>query len=52
MMPVVMPIEMESLPKSGPTVRSSMTFSGAGKAPARSNKASSLASATVNEPLI
>ncbi len=51
-MPVLMPIAIESLPKSGPTVRSSTTFNGAGKAPARSNNASSLASATVNEPLI
>jgi len=44
------PAAMESAPRPGPTVRSSRIFSGAGKAPARSSRASCLADSCVKEP--
>ncbi len=50
--PVIAPMRMASLPRSGPTVRSSITLSGTGSAPARSSAASEAASATVKLPLI
>ncbi len=50
--PVYMPIAIASLPRSAPTVRSSMTVSGAGSAPARSRAARSDACWTVKLPLI
>jgi hypothetical protein len=37
---VIAPMRMASPPRSGPTVRSSMTVSGTGNAPARSSAAS------------
>src|ERR1700742_3657858 len=43
---------MESWPRPGPTVRSSMMVSGAGRAPARSRMARSLALCTVKLPEI
>ncbi len=43
---------MESAPKPAPTVLSSRTSSGAGRAPERSSKAKSLADLTVKLPLI
>ena len=43
MMPATLPAWMESWPRPGPTVRSSMTVSVAGSAPARSSTARSLA---------
>jgi len=46
----VAPAWIESAPRSGPTVRSSMIDSCAGKAPARSRRARSLALCTVKEP--
>ena len=39
----IMPALMESLPRSGPTVRSSIMFRGAGKAPDLNNNAKSVA---------
>ena len=38
------PASMESLPRSGPTVLSSTTLSGVGRAPERSSNAKSVAS--------
>ena len=48
----IRPLWIESRPRDGPTVRSSMIFTGAGKAPARSTMARSLASWVVKEPVI
>ena len=45
-----LPAAIESAPRSGPTVRSSMMLSGAGSAPARSKIASSFADSTVKLP--
>ena len=47
-----MPFSIESWPRPGPTVRSSMMVSGAGSAPARSRMARSLAACTVKLPEI
>src|SRR5918994_10517 len=47
-----MPILITSPPRSGPTVRSSMTVSGAGSAPARSSADSTTVSSTLKLPLI
>jgi hypothetical protein len=44
------PSRIESAPRSGPTVRSSMNFSSIGRRPERSEMASSLASSTVKPP--
>src|ERR1700748_305512 len=41
----IAPARIESAPSSGPTLRSSTTVSGAGRAPARSSTARSLAEA-------
>ena len=49
-MQAVVPALIESAPRSGPTVRSSRMMSGAGKAPARSNSARSVADCTVKLP--
>src|SRR5207237_8545190 len=46
------PVAIESWPRPGPTVRSSMIVSGAGSAPARSRIARSLAACTVKLPEI
>ena len=46
------PLRMESAPREGPTVRSSRTLTGAGRAPARSTIARSRASSVVNRPVI
>jgi hypothetical protein len=46
------PLRIESAPSEGPTVRSSSTCTGAGRAPARSTMARSVASAEVNPPVI
>ncbi len=46
------PARMLSAPSSGPTVRSSTTVSGAGRAPARSSTARSVAVCAVKLPLI
>ena len=43
---------IESWPKSGPTVLSSIMFNGAGNAPDLNNKAKSVADWNVNPPLI
>ena len=48
----VLPLAIESWPRPGPTVRSSMMVSGAGSAPARSRMARSLALCTVKLPEI
>ncbi len=48
----LMPAEMESAPRPGPTVRSSITVSGAGNAPARSRIARSFADCAVKLPEI
>ena len=48
--PASLPAAMESAPSPAPTVRSSITVSGAGSAPARSSSARSRASATVKVP--
>ncbi len=50
--PVMMPISMASAPRSAPTVRSSITVSGAGSAPARSRAARSVVCCTVKLPEI
>ena len=47
-----LPASTESLPKPGPTVLSSSTSSGAGRAPARKSKASSFASSTEKPPVM
>ena len=52
MMQAILPASMESAPRSGPTVRSSRIFIGAGSAPARSRSERSLASSTVKLPVI
>ena len=46
------PFRMESAPRDGPTVRSSRIWTGAGRAPARSTIARSLASSAVKPPVI
>src|SRR5262249_26161001 len=46
----VLPLAIESWPRPGPTVRSSMMVSGAGNAPALSRMARSLALSTVKLP--
>ena len=46
------PLRIESCPSDGPTVRSSISFSGAGSAPLRSTFARSCASAKSNRPVI
>ncbi len=46
------PARIASAPSSGPTLRSSTTVSGAGRAPARSSTARSVALAAVKLPLI
>ena len=46
------PFSMESFPREGPTVKSCRVLSGAGRAPALSTTAKSLASSVVNVPLI
>ena len=46
------PALIESCPKSGPTVRSSIIFNGAGKAPDLNNNAKSVADWKVKLPLI
>ncbi len=46
------PFRMESLPSEGPTFLSSSTFTGAGRAPARSAMARSWASSRVKRPVI
>lgn len=51
-MEATMPSRIESEPKPAPTVLSSRTSNGAGKAPERSSKARSLADLTVKLPLI
>src|SRR4029079_12393377 len=45
-------LRIESAPSEGPTVRSSSTCTGSGRAPARSTMARSVASAEVNPPVI
>ena len=52
MMPEILPASIESWPRPGPTVRSSMMFSVAGSAPARSSTARSLALCAVKLPEI
>ena len=47
-----MPLRMESAPSDGPTVRSSSTCTGAGRAPARSTMARSVAASVVKPPVI
>ena len=47
-----MPLATESAPSEGPTTRSSIMFTGAGKAPARSTIAISLASSKFAKPSI
>ena len=47
-----MPLLMFSAPKEGPMVRSSMIFIGAASEPARSSRATSLASARLAMPVI
>ena len=48
----ILPLAIESAPRPGPTVRSSMMVSGAGSAPARSRMERSLALSTVKLPEI
>ena len=48
----IIPAFIESCPKSGPTVLSSIIFSGAGNAPDLNNKAKSVADWNVKPPLI
>ena len=48
----IIPALIESWPRSGPTVLSSIILSGAGKAPDLNNKAKSVADWNVNPPLI
>ena len=50
--PVHVPMAMASAPRSAPTVRSSITVSGAGRAPARSRVERSVASCAEKRPLI
>lgn len=50
--PVIAPIRIASLPRSAPTVRSSIACSGTGSEPARSRAASDVVSLTENAPLI
>src|SRR3990170_1855077 len=52
MMQARLPASIESAPRSAPTVRSSITVSGAGSAPARSSSARSRALSTVKLPLM
>ncbi len=52
MMLAMMPFSIESLPSSGPIVRSSMTFSFTGSLPEASDTASWFAVSTVKLPLI
>ena len=46
------PALIESAPRPAPTVRSSITSNGAGKAPERNNKAKSFADLTSKLPVI
>ena len=46
----IAPARIESAPSSAPTERSSITFNGAGRAPARRSTESSLADSTVKLP--
>ena len=48
----IIPAFIESCPKSGPTVLSSIIFRGAGNAPDLKSKARSVADWNVNPPLI
>ena len=50
--PLSMPVLIASLPKSGPTVRSSIMLNGTGNAPVRNISATSWASGSVKDPAI
>ena len=52
MIRAIIPALIESFPKSGPTVLSSIIFNGAGNAPDLNNKAKSVADWNVKPPLI